>query len=175
MSAYMRLTDRDLVGPDDRLIIFFAGHGHTASGRRGETGFLVPVDGDVTNLASLVRWEELTRCADLIPAKHVLFLMDACYGGLALTRKTLPPGSMRLLKDMLQRFSRQVLTAGKADETVSDGGGVRVGHSIFTSHLLDGSGIGDGGSHNCEWRDGLRLRQGRQRPAFTANASLRFS
>ncbi len=63
--------------------------------------------------------------------------MDACYGGLALTRKTLPPGSMRLLKDMLQRFSRQVLTAGKADETVSDGGGVRVGHSIFTSHLLD--------------------------------------
>ena len=137
MSAYMRLTDRDLVGPDDRLIIFFAGHGHTASGRRGETGFLVPVDGDVANLASLVRWEELTRCADLIAAKHVLFLMDACYGGLALTRKTIPAGSMRLLKDMLQRFSRQVLTAGKADETVSDGGGVRAGHSIFTSHLLD--------------------------------------
>jgi hypothetical protein len=39
---------------------------------------------------------------------------------------------------MLQRYSRQVLTAGKADEVVSDAGGTRLGHSIFTSHLLDG-------------------------------------
>jgi hypothetical protein len=137
MSAYMRLTDCNIVGPDDRLVIFFAGHGHTVPGLKRETGFLVPVDGDVTDLASLIRWEELTRCADLIPAKHILFLMDACYGGLALTRKTIPPGSMRLLKDMLQRHSRQVLTAGKADETVSDGGGARKGHSLFTSHVLD--------------------------------------
>jgi hypothetical protein len=68
----------------------------------------------------------------------MLFLMDACYGGLALSRTTIPPGSMRFLKDMLQRYSRQVLTAGKADEAVSDAGGTRAGHSIFTSHLLDG-------------------------------------
>lgn len=72
------------------------------------------------------------------PGKHMLFLMDACYGGLALTRTTIPPGSRRFLKDMLQRYSRQVLTAGKADEAVSDSGGTRAGHSIFTAHLLDG-------------------------------------
>ena len=66
----------------------------------------------------------------------MLFLMDACYGGLALTRTTIPPGSMRFLKDMLQRYARQVLTAGKPDEVVSDSGGTRHGHSIFTSYLL---------------------------------------
>ena len=44
---------------------------------------------------------------------------------------------MRFLRDMLQRFSRQVLTAGKADETVADANGPRPGHSIFTGHLLD--------------------------------------
>jgi uncharacterized caspase-like protein len=126
------------VGIDDRILVFFAGHGHTESGRRGETGFLVPVDGKMDDLASLIRWDELTRNADLVPAKHVLFLMDACYGGLALTRTSIQPGGMRFLKDMLQRYSRQVLTAGKADEVVSDGGGKRAGHSIFTSHLLDG-------------------------------------
>lgn len=136
-SAFLRFSDPGVVGSDDRLFVFYAGHGHTATGRRGETGFLVPVDGKVDDLATLVRWDELTRNADLIPAKHVFFLMDACYGGLALTRKSIPPGSMRLLNDMLQRFSRQVLTAGKADEVVSDGGGVRPGHSIFTSHVLD--------------------------------------
>lgn len=137
MSSYMRLSDSAVVGPDDRLFVFFAGHGHTATGRRGETGFLVPVDGDAGDLATLIKWGELTGNADLIAAKHIFFLMDACYGGLAITRKTVPPGSMRLLEDMLQRFARQVLTAGKADELVSDGGGTRPGHSIFTAHVLD--------------------------------------
>ena len=128
----------DTAKTDDRIVVFFAGHGHTISGRRGEIGYLVPVDGNSGDLSTLIRWDELTRNADLIPAKHMLFLMDAWYGGLALTRTTIPSGSSRLLKDMLQRYARQVLTAGKGDEVVADSGGTRPGHSIFTSHLLDG-------------------------------------
>jgi hypothetical protein len=106
------------------------------TGKRVEVGFLVPCDGDPKNLASLIRWDELTKNSELIPAKHTLFIMDACYGGLAVTRYV-PPGSMRFAKDMLQRYSRQVLTAGKANETVSDAGGPRPGHSVFTGHLLN--------------------------------------
>jgi hypothetical protein len=63
--------------------------------------------------------------------------MDACYGGLAITR-ALPSGSMRFLKDMLQRYSRQVLTAGKANEVVADAGGPIPNHSVFTGHFLQG-------------------------------------
>jgi hypothetical protein len=125
------------IGADDRVLFFFAGHGHTVAGRRGDTGFLIPFDGKLGDLATFIRWDELTRNSELIPAKHILFLMDACYGGLALKRKALEPGSMRFLKDMLQRYSRQVITAGKADEPVSDADGPRAGHSIFTAHLLD--------------------------------------
>ena len=119
---------------DDRVLVFFAGHGHTHVGRR-EVGYLVPVDGDTNKLSSLIRWDELTRNAEIIPAKHLFFVMDACYGGLAITR-ALPPGSMRFLKNMLQRFSRQVLTAGKADEAVADSGGPLPGHSLFTGHFI---------------------------------------
>lgn len=133
---YLAFADPMRTGPDDRLIVFFAGHGHTATGRRGEVGFLVPVDGAADDVNTLIRWDELTRNADLIPAKHVLFLMDACYGGLALMRSP-AFGAMRFMGDMLQRYARQVLTAGKADETVADGSGVRPGHSIFTAHLLN--------------------------------------
>jgi uncharacterized caspase-like protein len=135
MQSYFRYADHDNVSPDDRVLIFFAGHGHTVSGRK-EVGFLVPVDGDPGDLSTLVGWDDLTRRADLIPAKHMLFLMDACYGGLAVTRK-IPPGSSRYLHDMLMRVTRQVVTSGKANETVSDGGGSRPEHSIFTSSLLD--------------------------------------
>jgi len=123
--------------PDDKLLIFFAGHGHTITGNRGEVGFLVPVDGTPAKTSTLIRWDDLTRNAELIKAKHILFIMDACYGGLAITRAP-AVGSRRFLKDMCQRYSRQVITAGKADESVADAGGPLPGNSIFTGHLLEG-------------------------------------
>ena len=135
-ATYMQYAEDKSVDPDDRILVFFAGHGHTLPGKRGEVGFLVPSDGDPDDLSTLVRWDEFTRNADLIPAKHIFFMMDACYGGLALLRAP-SFGSMRFLGDMLQRYTRQVLTAGKADEAVADAGGTRPEHSIFTSHLLD--------------------------------------
>lgn len=133
MSTFLNYSN--LSHPDDGLLVFFAGHGHTETGHRGEVGYLVPQDGDLTQLATLIRWDELTRNADLIPAKHILFIMDACYGGLAVSR--LSAGAARFLKDMMLRRSRQVLTAGKADEVVSDAGGPLPYHSVFTGHLIE--------------------------------------
>lgn len=121
---------------NDRVFIFYAGHGYTFHSRRGDVGYLVPYDGSREKLNSLIRWDELTRNTDLICAKHILFVMDACYGGLAITR-ALQPGSMRFLKDMFLRYSRQVITAGKADEEVADMGGPLPNHSIFTGHFLE--------------------------------------
>ena len=136
MSTFMSYANGE-ISPNDRIFVFFAGHGMTQTGRRGEVGFLVPYDGDLGNLSTLIRWDDLTRNAELIVAKHILFVMDACYGGLAITR-SLSAGSMRFLKDMLQRYSRQVLTAGKANEVVSDAGGPIPNHSVFTGHFLQG-------------------------------------
>lgn len=136
LRAYFRFAG-DGVEVDDRIIVFFAGHGHTIRGARGEVGFLVPHDGDPNEISTLIKWSELTAGSELIRAKHMLFIMDACYGGLALMRH-LSAGSTRFLKDMLLRYSRQVLTAGKADEIVADAGGPLPDHSVFTGHLLEG-------------------------------------
>ena len=46
-------------------------------------------------------------------------------------------GSTRFLKDMLRRYTRQVLTSGKHDEAVADAGGPLPGNSVFTGHLID--------------------------------------
>ncbi|MDP1714789.1 MAG: caspase family protein [Anaerolineales bacterium] len=135
LKEFMSFTS-DAINENDRIFIFFAGHGFTTKSRRSDVGFLVPQDGSTDELGSLIRWDELTRNADLIPAKHILFVMDACYGGTAITR-ALQPGAMRFLKDMLLRPSRQVITAGKADELVADLGGPRPNHSVFTGHFLD--------------------------------------
>ena len=122
--------------PDDRLFVFFAGHGMTFSSSVNEVGYLVPVDGDCNNRPSLIRWDSFLREADFAQAKHKLFVMDACYSGLAFSR-ALQAGASRFLKDILTRKCVQVLTAGKADQTVSDSGGPRSSHSVFTGHLLD--------------------------------------
>ncbi len=136
LKKFLSFTSEE-IKVDDRLFVFFAGHGHTRTGFRGEVGYLVPFDADMNDSSSFIRWDELTRNAELIRAKHVLFVMDACYGGLAVNRN-LQPGSSRFLKDMYQRFSRQVITAGKADEVVSDLGGPLPNHSVFTGHLVEG-------------------------------------
>lgn len=136
LKSFMRFASDD-VELDDRIFVFFAGHGHTRIGNRGEVGYLVSYDSDPADLSTYIRWDDLTRNSELIRAKHMLFIMDACYGGLILTRG-LHAGSARFLKDMMLRYSRQVLTAGKADELVADSGGPLPNHSIFTGHLIEG-------------------------------------
>jgi uncharacterized caspase-like protein len=132
-----RFLSYESLHPDDRLVVFFAGHGTTVTGVRGPIGYLVPVDGKVNDKSTLIRWDELTHNADIIPAKHIFFVMDACYSGLAVQRST-PAGEKRFLTDMLRRRSRQVIAAGKGDQTVADGGGPTGKNSIFTGHLLEG-------------------------------------
>lgn len=136
LKSFLRFSNDD-VKVDDRLFVFFAGHGHTRSGVKGEVGYLVPYDADMADYSTFIRWDELTRNAELVRAKHILFVMDACYGGLAVHRD-LRPGSSRFLRDMYQRFSRQVITAGKANEVVADAGGPLPNHSVFTGHFIEG-------------------------------------
>ncbi len=141
---------------------------------RGDVGFLVPYDGHPGNLSTLLRWDEFTRNGDLIRAKHLLFLMDACYSGLAVTRAA-PPGSLRFVRDMMIRPTRLVLAAGKANEPVADSGGPLPHHSIFTGHLLQalgGAAEDTSGKPNCERHHRLRLWRCKQRCGLAANPSL---
>jgi uncharacterized caspase-like protein/peptidoglycan/xylan/chitin deacetylase (PgdA/CDA1 family) len=133
----------DLVGhggttglqPNDRVFVFFAGHGATrklSSGR--DLGYIVPYDADPDNLASdAIPMTEIQNIAESLPAKHVLFVMDACYSGLGLTRGG---ANAAFLRDNAKRLGRQMLTAGGTDQMVSDGG--PNGHSVFTWTLLQG-------------------------------------
>lgn len=133
LSAFMGL--HEACSPDDRVIIFFAGHGHSVSGNTKVQGFLVPVDADPADLSSLIRWQEFVEGSEMIPAKHMLFVMDACFSGL-LMQRAVGGGDARFVTDMLQRYSRQAITAGKADQLVGDG--VQGGNSTFTRHFLEG-------------------------------------
>jgi len=123
--------------PNDRLFVFFAGHGATrklSSGR--DLGYIVPSDADPDKLATdAIPMTEIQNIAESLPAKHALFVMDACYSGLGLTRGA---ANGSFLRDNARRLGRQMLTAGGTDQLVSDGG--PNGHSVFTWTLLQALG-----------------------------------
>jgi len=133
------LTDGNKVQREDRVFFFFAGHGATRTFEDGrQIGFIVPVDADQSNYVSTaISMAQIREASDLIPAKHVYFVMDSCYSGLALSRGAGAFSKDRsYLEEVTRRTAREILTAGGADQQVADDG--PNGHSVFTWALLQG-------------------------------------
>ena len=124
-------------GENDRVLIFFAGHGQTMElPDGGEMGYLMPVDGNLDNLyASSIPMDDIKKLALMSKAKHMLFLIDACYGGLAASgTRGLSPVSKNYINKIVAEKSRQIITAGGKDEQVIEKS--EWGHSAFTMNLL---------------------------------------
>ena len=125
---------------NDRVLIFFAGHGETMDlPEGGEKGYLIPVEGDSDDLyLTSIPMDELRQIALMSEAKHMLYLIDACYGGIAavgsrgLEPETTPNWIEKITKDK----SRQVITAGGRGEKVIEK--PEWGHSAFTLNLNRG-------------------------------------
>lgn len=124
------------LGQDDSFLFFYAGHG--ASERVGSDmwGYLVPSDG--TNAASYISNDELQSVSRRMQvARHQLFILDACYAGLMVTRSGgVDPSIPNYIEEVQARSSREVLAAGGGNQEVVDVG--TDGHSVFTSALLRG-------------------------------------
>jgi uncharacterized caspase-like protein len=138
--------------PDDRVIVFFAGHGITLPSPVGrERGYILPYDANLLEYATTcVSTDQLAEWSETVPARQLYFIMDACYGGMIFTRSApLSEEAEGYLKTITSRQSRQAITAGGRDQTVLDIG--PQGHSYFTYHLLSAIAEGNGDLN----RDGL--------------------
>ena len=126
---------------NDRVVFYFAGHGMTeTSGLDGtDMGFLLPVEGDADNLyLTAIPMDELKRISIMSKAKHMMFLVDACYGGLAAqnTRSLQNSDVPNFIEKISNDFSRQIITAGGKSEEVLEKDDWE--HSAFTKNILSG-------------------------------------
>lgn len=121
--------------PNDRLIIYFAGHGYTMKMSYGsKMGFIVPVDAPLPNVDNIgfrrksISMEVFEHHARQIQSKHVLYLFDSCFSGsiFALSRAIPSAISYKTAKPV-----RQFITAGDEGEEVPD-------KSIFKSQFING-------------------------------------
>ena len=98
---------------------------------------IVPYDGG-TQSAGYISMDELETLSDYMGnARHQLFIMDSCYGGLlAATRGSMvSPSVPDYLTNITNRVARQVITAGGKNQEVLDGG--PKGHSYFVDYFLE--------------------------------------
>ncbi|MBI4518618.1 MAG: caspase family protein [Deltaproteobacteria bacterium] len=128
------------VPKDDGVFVFYAGHGGQEKTDFGNMGFLVPHDGSFEDMRTVITMGTLRDdVSKRIRAKHVFFVMDACYSGILVeTRAGEAKKTSRdfaYLEQIAREPVRQVLTAGDANQTVLDGG--PGGHSVFTGRLLE--------------------------------------
>jgi uncharacterized caspase-like protein len=141
----MKVLQGELVttDPQDAVFVYFAGHGVTRPIQtgEGELGYLIPYDGSLerTGMHRNISMQQIKAdICPLIPAKHVFFVMDACFGGLLLDQRAVdvkPGRDAAYLREITGEQVRQALTAGQADEAVLDGG--PRGHSVFTGRFIE--------------------------------------
>lgn len=123
------------VGPDDSVVLFFAGHGDVASARR--EGSWVPVEGSVNDRSSWITNKEIGNYlkTDAIKAKHVLLIVDSCFSGSSYSgqRGRLPRVTDELITQVYEHTSRQVITSGGIKPMIADGFS---DNSVFTHFLV---------------------------------------
>ncbi len=100
--------------PDDRLLVYYSGHGHMD----GERGFWISVDGKEDKPHSWVSNAEVRDIIQFIKARHVLLISDSCFSGSLLARVPTKEAA-GAFKDWIQKPSRHVFVSGGG--LVSDG------------------------------------------------------
>jgi formylglycine-generating enzyme required for sulfatase activity len=109
---------------DVRLLIYYAGHGHTLKlDNTRDMGYIVPIDAplparDETGFKRLaIAMQQFDTWAKQIESRHVLFMFDSCFSGSIFATSRAAPG---IIDYKIANPVRQFISSGGADETVPD-------------------------------------------------------
>lgn len=125
---------RQIVGPNDRFLFYWSGHGETLGQGPGARGFLPLKTSRKGRFSTMVSMDDIADWDSYITAHQVLYLMDSCFSGLV---GSAPQSDLAdITRAQLSGPARHVITAGRADEqTIAVD---QLGGSVFTHALLNG-------------------------------------
>jgi hypothetical protein len=129
------------LGPQDNLLIYYAGHGHYES---GVSGYWIPVDAEIDRDTQWILNVYVTNELLKMNAKSILVVSDSCYSGtltesasgaVPTIREDIGESVRRLATERLSEVpSRTVLTSGALQPVWDAGIG---GNSLFAHAFLD--------------------------------------
>ncbi|WP_420456327.1 caspase family protein [Rubrivirga sp.] len=158
-EAITRLLADELahaVGPEDRVLFYFAGHGVALEGDDGPTGYLLPQDARRGEPESYLHMPALYDALNALACRHMLVVLDSCFSGAFRWSAT---RDLVMLPEVIhqERYDRfildpawQAIASASHDQTALDelpgtfgDRGDEGGHSPFARALfeaLDGAG-----------------------------------
>ncbi len=160
--------------PEDRVVIYWAGHGLVSSESGRQRGYLATADCNPdTAFQQCLPMETIPDVLERLGAKSALALVDASFAGLALANTR----GVRLISEFTPRFSKEIIAASDSSGVVFDSSSVGLGP--FAAGITEGLG---------EWKadfnnDGIirtselfqflsstivQLTQGRQVPTYAS-------
>ncbi len=132
-DAYRNFIQQYGLDVQNRLLFYFAGHGHTEKQSYGEEmGYIIPADAPLPGrdragfVAKAMDMQQMELYARRIQSKHALFLFDSCFSGALFALSRAVPDSINY---KTSRPVRQFITSGSADEQVPD-------RSVFREQLV---------------------------------------
>jgi hypothetical protein len=153
-TAIMQLVNK--VGPNDSVLIYFAGHGAIDGGNT----YWLPSDADPKKQTTWVSTSWISEMIHKTKARHVLVVVDSCYAGAMVRSSSVQPvangaaAEPNLIRLLARLPSRTVLTSGGNEPVLSSGPG---GNSIFARQFIDmldqNSGVLDGSTLYAELAD----------------------
>jgi hypothetical protein len=114
------------VGPDDRVLFYFAGHGIALDGEDGPEGYLVPEDANREDRNSFLAMTELHDALASLPCRHLLLILDCCFAGAFRWSSTRDLSALPSVihRERYERYIQdpawQVLTSAAYDQTALD-------------------------------------------------------
>jgi uncharacterized protein len=130
-----------VLGPNDNLLIYYAGHGYRLKTEKMESGYWLPRNAErPPNDTYWVPNEQITSHIGRLQAKRVLVVADSCYAGLLSTDSSFffldkpTEVSAEYIQFKLPKRSRLLIASG-GDNPVLDEGGQ--GDSVFGKAFLD--------------------------------------
>jgi len=115
-----------LVGPNDNLMIYYAGHGYFDD--LLNEGYWVPVEANLDQEAEYLPNTTILKIIGSINSKHTFLVADACFSGSLFSDR-----ERGYTKNVERYKSRWGLASGRLEE-VSDGSGK---HSPFASSFVE--------------------------------------
>jgi hypothetical protein len=118
---------------NDRLIVFFAGHGYYK--KIYNEGYWIPVDGKLNEPSTYISNSTIKKYMQYLPTHHTLFISDACFSGSYYVSESRGAKLDRHLEMVSIPRSRWIFTSGRMEEvadTYED-----TNHSPFAWYILN--------------------------------------
>ena len=128
------------LGNDDRLLVYFAGHGVALDGDDGPAGYLVPQDAVPGSSASMLPMTDLHAWLTALPCRHMLAILDCCFAGAFRWASTRNLGA---LPEVLhkERYDRYLLSPAWQVLTSAAASAAKTGSWILMANCLASSNI----------------------------------